>query len=71
MLSIRKFETNAPGAISPDPSYYVRMADLALLCGSRAEAEALVTLAYLAFDQRLASCDEVTNWRRVRPEKSS
>jgi len=35
-------------AYPPDPSHYVRLADLALLYGSRDEAEALVTMAYHA-----------------------
>jgi hypothetical protein len=71
MLSFRKFEDDGCEAVCPDPCHYVRMADLALLYGSRAEAEALVSLAYLAFDQMLASCDDVTRWGRVSSEKSS
>jgi hypothetical protein len=71
MLYFRKFENDDPGAIAPDPCHYVRMADLALLCGSRAEAEALVTLAYLAFDRVLADSDDVTDWARLRPERSN
>jgi hypothetical protein len=47
------------------------MADLALLYGSREEAEALVTLAYLAFDLMLAECDEVTGWGRVWSGRSN
>jgi hypothetical protein len=71
MLYFRKFEDDERGAVYPDPCHYVRMAELALLCGSRAEAEALVTLAYLAFDQMLAGSDEVTDWSKVSPGRSS
>jgi hypothetical protein len=71
MLSCRKFESGECGWISPDPCQYVRMADLALLYGSRQEAEALVALAYLAFDLMLAECDDVTNSDRARRERSN
>jgi hypothetical protein len=67
MLSFRKCEGGEYGQISPDPCHYLRMADLALLYGTREEAEALVTLAYLAFDLMLAECGEVRNWGRVWP----
>jgi hypothetical protein len=66
-----KSESSARGTISPDPCHYVRMADLALLYGSSEEAEAMVTLAYLAFDLTLAECGEATNWGRVWPGRSS
>ena len=71
MLYFRQSEDDARGVMPPDPCHYVRMADLALLYGSREEAEALVTLAYLAFDLMLAGCDEVTNWGSVWPGRSS
>ncbi len=37
---------------------------MALLYGRRDEAEALIELAYLAYDRVLASCDEITDWHR-------
>ena len=71
MLYFPKSEIDARGARPSDPCDYVRMADLALLYGSREEAEALVTLAYLAFDLMLAGCDEATNWGRAWWGRSS
>ena len=71
MLSFCVFEDNGRGVIPPNPCHYVQMAEIALICGNRPEARALVTLAYLAFDLMLAECGEVTSSGRVSMERSS
>lgn len=48
-----------------DPCRYVRLAEQALVQGSRDEAMALVAKAYLAFDLVLATCDDVRLWSRA------
>lgn len=62
---------NLPDLVTLDPCRYVRQADLALRCGSREEAVALIERAYLAFDLLLADRAELTGWGRVSRGKSS
>ncbi len=64
-------EISQSEASPPDPSHYLRLADLALLYGSRDEAEALVTMAYLAFDLMLADYGEITASQKVWPGRNS
>ncbi len=71
---MRYFPSSTSGmreTIPMDPYHYVRLADLALLYGNRDQAEALVTMAYLAFDLMLAGSDEVTSWGRMWPGRNS
>jgi len=49
----------------------VRKADLALLYGSREDALALISKAYVAFDLVLLDGDVVTTWGRAWPGRSS
>jgi hypothetical protein len=46
-------ETVGPDVTPSDPTHYLRLADLAMLYGSRDEAEAMITMTYLAFDLML------------------
>ena len=71
MLHYPIIERSEFDAGPPDPSHYLRQADLALLFGSREEAEALVALAYLAFELMLGECDEITELRKVWPGRSN
>jgi hypothetical protein len=71
MLYFPQTGTGAQDAVQFDPCHYVRLADMALLYGSREEAEALVTMAYVAFDLILAEGDDVTRWGRVWPGRNS
>jgi hypothetical protein len=64
-------ERSQSEALPLDPSHYLRLADLALLYGSRDEAEALVTMAYLAFDLMLGESQEITELRKVWPGRSN
>jgi hypothetical protein len=57
--------TNIAELSAVDPCRYVRQADLALLYGSREEAMAMITQAYLAFDLVLTNCDDITRWGKV------
>ena len=57
--------TNIAELSAVDPRRYVRQADLALLYGSREEAMAMITQAYLAFDLVLTNCDDITRWGKV------
>ena len=62
MRYFTKIESVEPDFTPSDPAHYIRLADLALLYGSRDEAEAMVTMAYIAFDVMLAGSEEITDW---------
>lgn len=71
MLHYPIIERSECDAGPPDPIHHLRQADLARLFGSREKAEALVTMAYLAFDLMLRECDEITELRKVWPGRSN
>ena len=71
MPYLAEFEMALPEAGPPDPSHYLRLADLALLYGSRDEAEALITMAYLAFDSTCIEREDLTAARKVWPGRSN
>lgn len=66
-----EIEMALPEAGPPDPSHYLRLADLALLYGSRDEAEALITMAYLAFDWMWIEREDFIAARKVWPGRSN
>ena len=66
-----EIEMASPEAGPPDPSHYLRLADLALLYGSRDEAEALITMAYLAFDSMWIEREDFIAARKVWPGRSN
>jgi hypothetical protein len=64
-------ESGELDAYLPDPSHYVRLADVALLYGSRDEAESLITMAYNAFDATLGEWGDITELQKAWPEKNN
>ncbi len=66
-----EIEMASPEAGPRDPSHYLRLADLALLYGSRDEAEALITMAYLAFDSMWIEREDFIAVRKVWPGRSN
>ena len=71
MRRLRDLGTNRSAVSEVDPYHYVRQADLALLYGSREDALALISKAYVAFDLVPLDGDVVTTWGRAWPGRSS
>ena len=70
MRYLTNIEIVGPDVAPSDPTHYLRLADLAMLYGSRDEAEAMITMTYLAFDLMLTGSQGDHNAeRRVAGKK--